>query len=249
MTTIKDLQTRIDEIKSRIEEKLSPTHSNVFLINDGIIEIEKYSKAKIKILWILKEPNSSEGGWSYQDYLTINTIEGKIGTNKNTLSYKIFQKILYASYGILNDFPCYSQMPSITEKKVYEVGEQIAYINIKKTGGGSKSQDSDISNAYRDNKEILMSQIAAYNPNVLIFGNTLGFFDKSDLKKIGWDLNNTEGVYVNDNTKNTTCYQISQDRLIIHAYHPAYWVISNDVYCTEIVEGVKLWRSQFEIAK
>ena len=68
-------------------------------------------------------------------------------------------------------------------------------------------------------------------------------FDKNDLEKIGWNLNSTEGIYVNENTKNTTVYPISKDKLVIHAYHPAYWVISNDVYCSEIVSAVKLWNS------
>lgn len=216
------------------------------IIPDGIINNEKYTMSKFKILWILKEPNSNENGWSYQEYLSINEIERKLGTKKDTLTYKIFQKILYSSYGILNGYPSYSSMPSITEKKVYEVAEQIAYINIKKTIGGSASDNSEILKAYSENKNTILNQIVECDPNIIIFGNTLRFFDQNDLKKIEWDLSNATWYA---DTKNTTFYHLSADKIVINAYHPAYWVISNDVYCSEIVAGARFWQKQFELTK
>jgi hypothetical protein len=216
------------------------------IIPDGIINKEKYDKSQFKILWILKEPNSNKNGWSYQEYLSINEIETKRGSNIDTLTYKIFQKILYSSYGILNSYPNYSTMPSITEKKVYEVGEQIAFINIKKTIGGSASKYGEIVKAYSANKNSILNQISEYNPNIIIFGNTLHFFDQNDLKKIEWDLSKASRYA---GTKNTTFYHLSSEKMVINAYHPAYWVISNDVYCSEIVAGVEYWQKQFSSIK
>lgn len=209
-------------------------------IVDGIINIEKYynlPKDKPKILWVMKEPNSNEKNWCYQDYLSVKEIEWKKGTEKDTLKYRFFVKLLNATYSILNGLANTNQLPKITEKEVYEIGESIAYINIKKTGGGSSSNYKIISNTYSVNEALLLKQISAYNPNIIIFGNTLGFFDKNKLKEIGWEL-------LDENYRKplkTSCYFVSPTKLCIHAFHPSYWIISNDSYCSEIIEIVKLW--------
>jgi hypothetical protein len=53
----------------------------------------------------------------------------------------------------------------------------IAYINIKKIAGTRKSIDKVLKEAYERDKNILMEQINAYNPNLIIGGNTLHYFE------------------------------------------------------------------------
>lgn len=143
----------------------------------------------------------------------------------------------------------YYNIPDINEKEVYSVGEQIAYINIKKTVGGLSSNYNVIQESYNENEKLLMKQIEVYNPNIIIFGNTLNFFNKSKLKEIGWDIQGCEMEYADNNTKNTNCYFVSPDRLCIHAYHPSYWVLSNKTYCSEIIEGAIKWKNKLDFCE
>lgn len=224
---------------------------NPNFIADGIINPELYGKStkpgytgnSLKILWILKEPNSSETGWTFQQYLSMKTIENKINLAESTIAYPIFKKMLYTSYGILNGLPDYAMVPDISYPEVYGVGERIAYINIKKTGGGSSATFNSIKAAYQENREMLMDQIQNCNPNIIIFGNTLCFFDAKDLNELGW--NPVNKFYSDESTSNTACYDISAERLIIDAYHPAYWKISQETYYTEIIGAVRKWNSLY----
>ena len=205
---------------------------------DGIINSEKYAKAKTRILWVLKEPNSTES-WTYQDYLSISEIERKKERKDNILTYPIFRKIMYASFGLINNKE-YADLPVAEEKEVYSIGEEIAYINIKKIGGGAQSDDNEIQSHYHQNEKLLLKQIEEYNPNILIFGNTLKYFNFEELTKLGWNLSDKH--IIDKETNNTYFYPISNDKLCINAYHPAYWSVNMDVYCTEIINAGLEWR-------
>ncbi|MCT4697888.1 hypothetical protein [Tenacibaculum haliotis] len=233
---IKDYTKIQEEIKKDIIEKDSNS------IVDGIINTDKYAKAHTRILWVLKEPNSSDIGWTYQSYLSIEDIEKKIGTKENTVSYELFRRMFYISYGLLSEMD-YDNLPVAEKLEVYGVGEEIAYINIKKTGGEGESKDSEIKQAYQENEALLLKQIAVYNPNIIIFGGTLKFFDYEKLKEIGWDLK--ERKIVDENTNNTHYYPISKEKLVIYPYHPSYFIKTRAVYCSEIINAGKFWRELF----
>jgi len=228
--TFKNIQENISE-EILIKDKNS--------IVDGIINCEKYAEAKTKILWVLKEPNSSET-WTYQDFLSVNDIESKIGCKNDTLKYDIFRRILYISFGLKNNKK-YAELPFAEELEVYGTGEEIAYINIKKTGGGGEVIEKEIEQAYKENEDLLLKQIKEYNPNIIIFGNTLKYFNWDKLKEIGWDLFENKHI-VDDKTNNTHFYPISNEKLCIYPYHPSYFAVSREVYCTEIIKAGMQWR-------
>lgn len=221
--------------------------SNKGFIVDRIINETNFRRSKEQILWILKEPNSDENHWSYQGYLSKKEIERKKGKEKDTLKYSIFKKILYTSYGILHSdkwqsVEDYWHIPEITEEEVYSVGESIALINLKKKGGGGSSNKKDIESSYNELKNILLNQISLINPTVIIFGNTKLFFN-NDLKEIGWDISNEIKTYASNETNNTACYDLG-NKLVIDAYHPAWWILSNFVYCSEIIDGYYKWKNK-----
>ncbi len=237
---MKNSLEEIQKIEADIAEKI--TKNNTIPIVDGIINCKNYAKATTRILWVLKEANSSTS-WDYQNYLSTKVIQGKIGKEDDTLKYEIFRRILYISYGLINNIE-YSKVPYAEEKEVYSIGEEIAYINIKKTGGGSQSDDQEIANAYTANEGLLLKQIEEYEPNILIFGNTLKYFNWDKLKEIGWDLSE-DPIIVDDKTKNTHFYPISKNKLVIHPWHPSYFIVSRDVYCSEIINAGLQWRESF----
>lgn len=224
-----------------IQEGISKEILSKTPIVDGIINVEKYAIAKTRILWVLKEPYSHKNDWNYQGYLSIRDIEAKKGTKNETLKYEIFRRILYISYGLINNKE-YANLPLAEEKEVYSIGEEIAYINIKKTGGTDKSDDKEIQKSYELNEGLLLKQIEEYKPHILIFGNTLKYFNTEKLKGIGWDLSKKNKQILDKKTHNTHFYPLSKKKLCINAYHPSYWSVTRDVYCSEIINAGLQWR-------
>lgn len=216
--------------------KNSITDINPKGIVDGVINYEKFFnlKDKPKILWILKEANSPEDeAWDYQSLLRIDNLKSK----QELLSIISIKRVIYTSYGLLNGFKQWADFPNIKNEEVYSSAEEIAYININKMPAGSTSDDNLIYSAYERYKDVISKQIKVYDPDILIFGNTLKYlFD--DL-----DLNNNEKKYYDEKTGNTTYFK-KNNKLYIHAWHPGKWTTKEEVYCNEIINTAKKWWSE-----
>lgn len=221
-----------------INEKIKSFGNN--FIPDGVINPEKFVKAPLKLLWVLKDPNSNDLGWSMLEYLSTSEIKSKIGKkNKDTLKYQIYVRVLTTSYGILNKFPEFKHVISKRyDESLYSVSEQIAYINIKKSIGGSKVYDDELKTAYKEHRNLLLNQIKVASPDIIIFGNTFNLFAK-DLGEIGWDLSNSEKYNSEIFTDFPNFYLFPDKKLIVHAYHPACRK-SYEYYYEAIIEGIKL---------
>ena len=187
-------------------------------IIDGKINDIEYDSTSCKILWILKEANISTEDKEKE----IDVCEGFRNDwhKKNALSVPTFRKMIYATYGILNPTVEWENIP-YANQEAYEVVKQIAYININKLPASSSSNDWEIKKAYNEGKDKLLMQIENLQPNIIIFGNTLKYFETEDLAKIGWDIKNTEKKYAEIETKNTAFYIISDDKLFNNASHPS----------------------------
>jgi hypothetical protein len=209
-------------------------------IIDGKINYIEYDKASCKILWILKEANISAEDKEKE----IDVCEGFRNDwhKKNALSVPTFRKMIYATYGILNPTVEWKNVP-YANQEAYEVVKQIAYININKLPANASSNDWEIKKAYDEGKDELLKQISDLNPNVIIFGNTLKYFENDDLTKINWDISNTEKKYADKNTGNTAFYIVSSDKLCINAYHPSYPKINDTTYWSEIRDAFVYWMS------
>src|SRR5690606_31648188 len=94
---IRDEQQKIiDEINN-----IKWDNQDIKPISDGIVDIESYLNADLKIMWINKEVNSTEedADWNLRDVLSVlrtddGVVKGWAGT---------FNPIIYTVYGILND--------------------------------------------------------------------------------------------------------------------------------------------------
>ncbi len=196
-------------------------------IFDGVTDIDIYYNEKIKILWILKEPYDGEdcsgGGWKLFSDINQNLIE--IGKNRT------FQPIIYTTYGILNNFKQYEDMDYIRDDpQMTMILKRIAYINIKKLPGFRRTPWSTLSKAYKENREILFKQIDLYNPNIIIGGNTLGyFFNDMDLTVFKKSMGDGIDIYCSD------------ERIYINAYHPVQTQLTRDKYVNGIINAVKAW--------
>ena len=59
---------RTKEILDKIEQNKSQFKGEI--VYDGIVNLENYLASPIKILWILKEVNSSDSDWDLRDALS-----------------------------------------------------------------------------------------------------------------------------------------------------------------------------------
>lgn len=221
---------------ARIENEiraLKTENEKILPISDGIINIDCYLSAKYKILWILKESNdlndnNEGGGWSLTESINkLTQWENQPQTGRIT-----FQRIIYSTYGLLNDFVLWKNMPHIRNNEVFEVIKKIAYVNVKKIPGHTSSNPHEIEQAYFANRDLLKRQINLYNPDIIIAGNTLQFFF-NDLK-----------IPIDNKVSNgKTAYYPSRERLYIHAYHPSVRgrTISEEDYCNDIILAGKVW--------
>lgn len=130
------------------------------LSRDGPVDPESYFNAPIKVLFILKEVHA------YRLDLVKHLQGGPRGCGV------MWHAIARWAAGIQNDFPPYEEI-KIDEAKTQAL-KSSAVVNLKKTGGGSSSNMSEI-NAYalRDRK-LLKRQIRGLKPDYVI---ACGTFD------------------------------------------------------------------------
>ncbi|WP_071145255.1 uracil-DNA glycosylase family protein [Bacteroides ihuae] len=228
MKTLEALKNKCTAISKQIEQ-IGLDNNSHFVI-DGIIDPEKYLNARYRILWVLKEANSETDSWSYPKKFKNKEWLYRYGKSIPTL-----RRIIYTTYGILKDCE-WSEIPDANNEKSFEPLQEIAIINIKKIPGGSNSNNNEIQKAYYDNQELLKQQIEAYNPNIVIFGNTLQYFFKSDFD----GLENTEKQY----TEYGNAFHDTGDKLYIHTWHPAArgTKFTDKDYVMDIVNLVRNWR-------
>lgn len=224
MVTIKKLKENCDTISEQIKQ-IGANNNGCFVI-DGIIDPEKYLNAKCRILWILKEPNTEHYSWSF-----LEKFKNKDWLYKYGKRVPMLRRIIYTSYGILRDCQ-WSEIPDAKNEKSFEPLQEIALINIKKTPGGRFSRPSEIIKAFNENKKLLKLQINTYNPNIIIFGNTLRFFETADFK----DLKVAEKKC----TQYGNVYYDTGNKLFINTWHPSIIRTDKD-YVMDIVAIATDW--------
>lgn len=230
MKTLEAFKNQCNAITKQIQQ-IGLDKESHFVI-DGIIEPEKYLNAKYRILWILKEANSESNTWSYLEKFKDKEWLCRCGKSVPTL-----KRLIYTTYGILRDCK-WSEIPDASNEKSFEPLQEIAIINIKKIPGGSISVGNEIQQAYYDNIELLKRQIETYDPNVVIFGNTLQFFYNSDFD----GLETAEKQY----TEYGNAFYDTGDKLYIHTWHPAVRGAGfrDEDYVMDIVNIVRNWKQK-----
>jgi len=173
---------------------------------DGIADYELYKKARVKLLWILKEPSNTIGGNSREFCLNV----------KDYSPYwqNTFANIMRVAYGILDGDKDYAEIPTINEKEC-TIGDsiildEIAIININKSGGGKITLPSKLNREYKriGVKDFLLKQIDFISPDIIIHSHGVYqfFLDQTggnEIKKI-----------------NAEEYAVNNNRLIIWTSHP-----------------------------
>lgn len=223
-----------EELNILIENNKRSFNGN--FIYDGIVDISEYKNSDLKVLWILKEANSPDNyDWDMRDALL--NLKNESGKGLKYGWANTFTPIVYTTYGIFNG-QLWQNIESFNENQsIIDVLRKVAYINVKKVPGNSISNWQEIKAYYDENKKALHEQIKIIKPNIIIFGNTLGFFD-ADFFELFGDLK------VNKENNSLHIYENNQ-YLLLHAYHPNNRNITQKEYCDSIIESVNEWKKSY----
>ncbi len=126
---------------------------------DGVLNDELYRTAPFRILWMLKEP-WLDIAWTM---LQAEGVYGRIG-GSNTL-----QPMAYVVYSVFNGFPTWRTMDYLRDKpEMAEVLRSIAYLNVKKTVGETRSNDGEVYDWFRRGRDLLQRQVLESQPDIII---------------------------------------------------------------------------------
>jgi hypothetical protein len=208
------------------------------IVYDGITNIDEYTKAPIKILWILKEGNEGEKQEEryHRDFHLDDHIVVYYSRWKST-----YKNIILTTYGILYNIP-YKHIPSLSEDSTVN-GEymlnKIALINVNKNGGGGSSNRNVIEANYTKHKNILLQQIDGINPDIII--------NCSRVKRLYEDVAEKYGMEKKQFTSEFELkvnFAENSSKLLIDYWHPnvrSYYV-SSEAYQKQIIDIYKMWK-------
>lgn len=227
---IKELIEKSNGIDELIKSSIVSSDEETGPILDGIIDPGKFSSAKYKILWILKEPYDSfdsnnvphGGNWDLRKVLREKTSFIDFGA-KGT-----YKPIITVSSCILNNCgPDIDYLNLEIEPSMLDDLKSVALINLSKLPGLKRSNHNFLQKAYNQNKSLLLKQIEFINPDIIIFGSTIRYF-LPDLNFKKSELRN----YVSNK------YILKDNRIYIDSYHPSQFTITKNQYCNDIIAVV-----------
>ncbi len=238
MKTLEEFKKECDEISEQIN-KIAEKRGPVAI--DGVINPERYLKARHRVMWVLKEPNDPDISKTWSFLKNFQDEEWLLKYCRNPT----IMRVIYTSYGILKagrtkemNHEEWTAWPDCQEQKSSDVLKEIAYVNIKKTPGGGTCNRNEINEAYEEFHDLLKRQIEVYNPDIVIFGGTFYHIDKDDFN----GLKEAEKQPGNVNRG----FYTTKDKLYIDAYHPAARETEVSAECgfeyiTDIVNIVRNW--------
>lgn len=134
---------------------------------DGIIDPDVFSKEKIKILYVVKEPNSKNGNYDKYQGVDLRKIWGEICLKK-PFDYNIARWTKIICDGV-------DAGHSLSWDEVAKTVRRVAIINLKKiSGGGSEDREEVCLYSFNDRK-FLREQIMHISPSVIFACGKDGF--------------------------------------------------------------------------
>ena len=143
-------------------------HADKGFIRDGIIDPARWRKAPRKVLLLLKEGYGEGEDWDLRELIREQWQRPK---------GNVWWKAAYWCYAAQNAVPRIPAFPSLDDdrKALIEALLSAGAVNIKKSDGGSSSNDDDIERYATADGDLLKSQIDLINPDIVICGNTWWF--------------------------------------------------------------------------
>ncbi len=153
------MKSKTEQLDSLFDEweQIIPEYKGKF-VRDGIINEQFYQTPTPKILFIMKELNNpKQKEFDFREWW------------KEKIKYAFSHRIAEWSYGLLNKFPEYKEIRS-NKNAAHNAIQHIAFMNIKKTGGGGNSELNRMLEQVKINFYFLHRQIEIIEPDIIITG-------------------------------------------------------------------------------
>lgn len=167
--------------------------------HDGVISKENWDSSGKKVLFVLKETNKAKQN-------VVNAIHRAIEVKKSGWwRGKVLRRVGRWAYGLQNYD---GVVPPLKEAKLNEKNalKSIAYINIKKTSGGARTNQKTFDAHASEYAPFVRRQIELIKPDIVVLCGTYNQVKRyvfPEIKKV------SERVHVNDGV------------VFINAFHPA----------------------------
>jgi hypothetical protein len=205
-------------------------------IIDGVVDGISYFNSSIRIAWFLKEAYTHEpDGWHIKKYYAQ---ENAYENFFKRAARPTWHPIIYASYGILNGFIMWENMPYIREKtEMCDVIKNIAIINASKLPSKTDTVTTypNLNEGFSRDKDLVFSQVEVLQPEIHIFCRTFYLYKNS----LG--LTDEHRVIVENNFENCEVY-LMDSKLYLDVYHPSNTKQLNEMYVNQIIKAVKFWK-------
>ncbi len=208
---------RLDALFKEWKKEQKPEEAERMCL-DGIVCEERYDNTNPKILFIMKEPSTGpeESGFGFREWWCDEEV--KFGFSIRLCEW---------AYGIWNGFPPLEQYDAQADRSNIQSDtiRSIAFMNLKKVGGGGEADRGVIKATTEANLCFLQRQISIINPDVIVGGigdSSLWevlFPDIGGLQPSGFDI----GI--------ARLQRRTKVIRVIDFYHPSYRVPRAMQYC------------------
>lgn len=181
-------------------QKVFPENQGKFKY-DGIIDEDNFERQKVKLLFIGKEANDEQQNeGDYRSWW------------KEVVKYQFSIRLSEWAFGILNSFPPIESISESQDSRK-EILSSIAFMNLKKTGGGNTADVNNLKEIVIRERAFILDEIEIIKPDIII--GSIG------------DVNLWQLIFRNDGFEESG-YDVKIFRIkkmkIINFYHPSYRV-------------------------
>ncbi|MBI1625918.1 uracil-DNA glycosylase family protein [Comamonas suwonensis] len=230
----------IQNLYARWEMRLAEQEPGKILSKDGIIDLSTWGQSgeggfpKLKILFVLREANVKKPNGSWEN--PPRTLRGAAEDRKHKIwnGSLTFHTVGRWAYG-LSHTDSISMCPyELAQKHRKSALALCAHMNLKKTGGKSKSKPKEIEAATERYKEFLIEQIKIINPDVIVCGGTFGLVKKYLFPSM---------------EKESTRIHKAAGKVFINAHHPSSYRKKTKVMYADVVENYYHYKNKGEPKK
>jgi len=205
----------ITDDENRLFEKWKKDRNK--FVADGVVDETAYNESDIKILFILKEVNSEDGGWDLREYLR--------DRNERTQTWNNITRWVIGIRN-LNENLCWkgSEIEEIPTEKRIQTLRSICAINLKKSPGGHTTDEKKLADVAKNDREYLNEQLSLYDPDLTICCGTI-------VKNLFHELVRFEKpIDWRSTTRGIDYHEYKRDKYVISYSHPEARVQDNLLY-------------------
>jgi len=181
--------------------KASELELGRLFVEDGIINIEKWYKAKLKVLFLTKKPVGIPANLFNHKVFDLTDIENDVIKSKLCEVLNI-KRVGQWGYGLNNHSGTEAAMYFEARNNASEFLDSIAVVNIDKTMSEKGVKHSSYSACLRETSDAIKAQIEAINPDIIVCCKTLSSAKRrlfgNELKEIGTNLYSVNQLLVID---------------------------------------------------